>query len=262
MLRGMAKPPMLHQITIGRLELAVQDLLTKRLSALQSYPYGAFVVPELTELQGKIGVLPPAAKEKPFAGELALLDKTHDGYGSASWFLIEAYLRAPDTTPAQRTILESLRDYLGGLDETIATYDAEAKAAQARAAKLPGAEADLKSFPVAGGKTLFDWAKGYVDAGIAIGQKLSARADAKDREAANMLRNETVGVLNEARRQLRRAMKKDAALPKDLEDQIFAWFDDLEKTSAAEAAEAKKKAADPATPPADPVTPPADPATP
>lgn len=243
----MAKASLLQHITIDRIEIALNELLTKpeRLAALKSFKYGVFIEPELTELRDKITALPPAAKKKPLAGELANLDGNHDGFGAACWFLVQAYLRAPSTTDEQRDTLNTIREFLGTLDETTATYDAEAKAAKNRNEKLATFTAALSSFPIAGNKTLLDWANGYIGAGIAIGEMLSQRADAKDRENANMLRNDAVGVLNETRRQLRREQKKDSNLPTSLEGDVFAWFDDLEKASAQEAAEEKKKAAAP-----------------
>lgn len=242
----MAKASLLQHITIDRIEIAIHDLLNKpeRLAALKGFKYGVFIEPELTDLRDKITALPPAAKKKPLSGELATLDGNHDGFGAACWLLVQAYLRAPSTTQEQRDTLNTIREFLGTLDETTATYDAEAKAAKNRQEKLATFTAALSSFPLAGNKTLLDWANGYIGAGISIGEMLSQRADAKDRENANMLRNEAVGVLNETRRQLRRAQKKDPNLSANLEAEIFAWFDDLEKASAQEAAEEKKKAAE------------------
>ena len=234
---------MLQRITIERIEMGLEDLLTKRSAALESFKYGAFIKPELSELGAKLAALPAAAKKKPFAGELGALDKDHDGYGAACWYLVQAYLRAPDTTSAQRESLEKIRDYLGPLDDITASYEAEAGAARDRKPKLADFETALSAFPVADQKTLFDWATGYIDAGLSIGQTLSERADAKDRETANVLRSDLVGTLNETRRQLRREQKKNPSLPADLEAQVFAWLDDLEKSSAQEAA-AEKKAAE------------------
>jgi hypothetical protein len=239
----MAKLRNLQYITLDRLQLALDDLLTKRKAALVSFPYGAFIAPDLQATLDKIKALPEAVKTKPFSGDLADLDKTHDGFGAACWFLAEAYLRAPDTTPDQRKALLAIRDVLGTLDDTTAGYDTEAKRAQDRSAQLAGITAALSGIPVAGGKTMLDWAQGYVGAGVAIGEILSKRADAKDRAAANLLRNETVGLLNETRRQLARAAKKDPALPASLDGDIFGWLDELEAKSAEETAEEKKKAA-------------------
>lgn len=241
----MAKARTLLHITIGRVEIALNDLLSpKRLSALKSSPYGMYIVDELIQLRDKIAALPANVKSKPFAGDLADLDKTHDGFGAACWYLVEAYLRAPDTTPDQRKALLDIRDVLGVLDDITGTYDVEAQLAQKRNAKLGSINAAMASFPVAGGKTMTDWAQGYVGAGISIGKVLSDRADAKDRALASLLRSETIGVLNETRRQIARAMKKDATLPATLDKDVFAFFDELEETSAEEAAAEKKAAAE------------------
>src|SRR5262249_9807590 len=124
----------------------------------------------------------------------------------------------------------------------------------------------LASFPIAGNKTLLDWAQSFVNAGASIGDTLSKRADAKDRAEAGRLRSEALGVLNQTRRELGRAQKKDPALPADLDDQVFAYFDQLEAKSAEDAAvekkkEAEKKAQSKASPPAGEAAPPAPGAT-
>jgi hypothetical protein len=228
--------------TLDRLYIALVDLLTKRASALQSFPYGAFVLPELTSLRDKLAALPEVQKGRPYAAELATLDKVHDGFGTACFYLIEAYLAAPDTTQAQRDSLETLRDALGTLDDLTATYDAEAKAAKDRKDKLASLKPMLDFFPITANKTLFDWAQGFINAGESLGDMLSKRADVKDRVAAGRIRSDAIGVLNQARRELGRAQKKDPNLPADLDDQVFAFFDQLEAKSAEEAAEEKKAA--------------------
>src|SRR5205814_10031044 len=84
----MAQLKTFRHITITRIELALKDLLTTRLPALQSFPYGAFVEVELKDLALQIKALPEEAKGLPFAAELAELDRTHDGYGRAAYYLV------------------------------------------------------------------------------------------------------------------------------------------------------------------------------
>jgi hypothetical protein len=240
----MAKLPTFAHITIDRIYTATDDLLIdpKRYAALQSFPFGAFITPELTKLRDEIGKLPDHGKGLPFAAKLAATDTTHDGYGFACWHLVEAYLQAPDTTPAQLDTLQKIRDILGSLDELRATYDAEANAAKLREAKIAGIAQALQSFPTAGGKTLLDWANQFVDSGKTIGQLLSDRAMAPDRSAVRVLRGEALSRLNDMRRELSRAMKKDSSIPSNTDDLVFSFFDQLETKSAEEAAEEKKKA--------------------
>ena len=75
--------------------------------------------------------------------------------------------------------------------------------------------------------------------------------DAQNRKEATRLRTETLGMLNQLRASLTLEAKQNATLPADLEEQVFGYFDLLEK----EAAEVKAKAkAKPPAPPA-PATP-------
>jgi hypothetical protein len=239
----MAKLPTLAHITVDRIYTALDDVLVdpKRLTALQSFPFGVFITPDLTKLRDDIGKLPDHGKGLPFAAKLAATDVRHDGFGAACWHIVEAYLLAPDTTPAQIDLLNQIREIMGGLEDLRASYDAEANAAKLRDDKILALQAAFQAFPIAGGKTLLDWANQYVTEGKNIGQLLSDRAMAPDRSAVRALRAEALGRLNDTRRELARAQKKDAALPANLDELVFSFFDLLETKSAEEAAEEKKK---------------------
>jgi hypothetical protein len=237
----MAKIKKFAHITIDRLFTALDDLLKNRVAALQSFPYGAFVVNDLTEQRDRLSMLPEAFKGRPFAGPLTKADKTHDGFGAALWHMIEAYILAPDTTPELLEIALKIREAFGSLDALTASYDDEVTAAKKNKDKVDELKLALASFPIANGKTLLDWAKGFVKAGETIDSLLALRADVKDRALAGRLRSDTVGLLNHTRKELGRAQKKDPALPADLDDQVFAYFDLLETNSAQDAAEEKKK---------------------
>ena len=100
----------------------------------------------------------------------------------------------------------------------------------------------LQLFPIAGNKTLADWAEPHVAAGETLGTLLSQRADAKDRAAAGRLRSAGIGLLNRLRDELARARKVDVSLAATLDQDLFAYADLLEVASATEAAEAKKAA--------------------
>ncbi|MEO7330705.1 MAG: hypothetical protein ABI193_19170 [Minicystis sp.] len=254
----MAKVKKLGHITIDRVLTALVDLHTNRIAALQSFPYGAFVSAELSSLRDRIELLPEANKGRPLAGPLAKADKLHDGFGGALWHLIEAYLLSPDTSDDLRAAAESIREACGSLDDLTASYDDEVTATKIRKAKIDALKIALALFPIAGNKTLLDWANSFVTAGETIDSLLGQRADTKDRALAGRLRSDAVGVLNQTRRELVRAQKKDPALPADLEDQVFAYFDLLEANAAQEAADEKKAAAK-KNMPLPPVTPPVAP---
>lgn len=234
----------MRHITLRNLLLALEDLLTKRLAPLQSFDAGQASVKPLALRRDKIAALPPDLTGRPLADELALIDTQHDGFGGAVWFLTEAYLRLPGATPALVDAANKIRAaFISNLDVLKARYDAEAQAAKEHAPSLATLKTELMAFPVAGG-TLYDWAAGFIAAGKQIDALLSQRADAKDRKTATMLRGETLAKLNRLRDDLADALKDDPSLPADLDDQVFGYFDLLEKNDAEAAAQEKKKAAE------------------
>ena len=241
----------MRHITLGNLLLGLDDLLGKRLSALQSFDAGKASVKFLTARRDKLADLPPELTGRPLADELARTDERHDGFGGAIWFFTEAYLRLPDVPPAIVEAVKKIRaGFMPALDGLQARYDVEAKAAKDREPLLTTLGAELKMLPIATGGTLYDVAAGYVAAGKQIDTHLSERADAKDRKAATVLRGEALSRLNRLRDDLADALKDDSTLPPDLEAQVFGYFDLLEKKDAEAAAAAKKKAPAPAPSPA------------
>ena len=238
----MANIATLRHVSIHNLLLGLDDLLSKRLSALQGSAHGALAEPDLTAQRDKIAALPAALTGRPLADELAVADKRHDGIGGAVWHLVEAYLLHPDTTPAMIDAAKKIRAaFIPALDDLMASYPAEAKAAKDHKNEVAALQSALALFPVAGG-TLFDWVHGFVAAGESIDALLSNRADARDRKVASQVRNETVGMLNLLRRNLAQETKTKG-LPATLGGDVFGYFDLLEGQDAAAAAEEKKKKA-------------------
>jgi hypothetical protein len=233
----------MRHITLEGLLLGLDDLLTKRQAALKSFLNGAANVALLTSYRDEIKALPAVLRGRPLADELETTDARHDGFGGALWFLTEAYLRLPNVTPAMLLAVKKIRETLiPKLEELSFAFTIQADSAKKRKDKLADLKADLESFPVAGG-TLYDWAVAFVTAGVEIDVLLSQRADAKDRAAATSLRSDAVGALNRLRKSLAAELKRDSKLPKDLDEQVFAYFDLLETNAAAAAAEEKKKKA-------------------
>ena len=99
----------MRYISLASLLLSLDDLLTKRLAALQSFSNGAANEKLLTAQRDKIAALPAVLMGRPLADELDAADARHDGSGGAIWFLIEAYLRHPDTTPAMIEAAKKIR---------------------------------------------------------------------------------------------------------------------------------------------------------
>jgi hypothetical protein len=235
----------LRHILIGNVQNALQDVLTVRLPLLSSFSSGAASVSRFGLQLQKIGALPPAAKGVPLAKELDDEDVNHDGYGGAIYFYTETVARLPSATTAQKDAAAKIQAaFVPALSELGATYAAEANAAKNRKQYLTTLKAELLSFPVPGGGTLLDWAVAYVASGEKLDLLLSQRADVADRAKAANLRTETVGMLNRLRKELVIDQKNDPALPTDLDDKVFGYFDLLESQDAAAAAEEKKKQAD------------------
>jgi hypothetical protein len=232
----------MRHILLESLLLGLDDLLTKRLPALQSFANGAANVKLLSTQRDRIAALPAALTGRPLTSELEVSDLRHDGLGAGMWFILEAYLRHPDTSAAMLDAIKKIRAaFIPALDSLTATYEAEARAAKDHKAALASLKNELSLFPVAGG-TLYDWATSFVAAGEKLDVFLSERADAKDRAAAARLRTDAIGVLNRLRKSLAAEAKHDTSLPADLDAQVFAYLDLLETKAADSYAEAKKKA--------------------
>jgi len=222
-------------LNLPDLKLGLDDLLSKRRGALVQSNVGNSYEAMLAHKRDAIDALPAALSGgKPLADALFAADTDHDSYGGAIYFITEAYLRLPAPHP---DIIDAIRRVRAALipelEQLRDSYADEAEAAIRRKAELPQLEADLKLIPVAGG-SLYDWAVAFIGAGEKLAALLSQRADidTNGRKGAQLLRSETVGMLN----RLRDAIADElgvAKLPKDLDAQIFGYLDDLETQRAA-----------------------------
>jgi hypothetical protein len=244
----------MRHISLISLFIGLNDLLTKRLPALQGFAAGGASVKVLTGQRDLMATLPAVVAGRPLVEELDAADERHDGLGYALWHMLEAYLLHPDTTPELTQAAKKIRAaFIPTLEDLVVSYPAEAKAAMDRKPELSNLKAELSLFPVAvGGATLHDWATGFLAAGENIDRLLSARADVdrKGRKDAARLRAETIGMLNRLRKSLAAERKHDAALSADLDGQVFGYFDLLEKTAAEAQAQGKAEETPPPAPPA------------
>jgi hypothetical protein len=245
-------------ISLISLFVGLNDLLTKRLAALQSSAAGSASVKVLTGQRDLLATLPAIVAGRPLVEELDAADERHDGLGYALWHILEAYLLHPDTPPELLQAAKKIRAaFIPTLEDLVVSYPAEAKAAMDRKPELSKLKPELSMFPVAmGGATLHDWATSFLASGEAIDKLLSARADIdrKGRKEAARLRAETIGILNRLRKNLASERKHDASLAADLDGQVFGYFDLLEKTAADAQAQKAEEAPTPAPPaPAPPV---------
>jgi hypothetical protein len=243
----------LRLLTLSDLKLGLDDLYTKRHKSLVSSATGKSYEPMLSKRHTSIDALPAALLGgKPLAVELGETDNLHDGLGYAVWHYTEAYFRNPKTPTEQLDAAKRIRAaFIPTLVELSASYATEAEAAIQRKPSLKTLKADLKMFPVADGLTLLDWVSDFLDAGQSLHELLSSRADVDDtgRKDAGTLRSTTIGLLNRCRSAIADELADDAKLPRNLDQQVFAYFDELESmraaslAAAAAAAKAAKKAA-------------------
>lgn len=249
-------------LNLSDLKLGLDDLYNKRHKALTSSTTGKSYEPMLANRRAALDALPAALTGgKPLAVELGEADGAHDGLGSSVWYLLEGYLRNPNTPADQLEAAKRVRAaFIPELGDLNASYATEAEAAIKRKPALKSLKADLKMFPVAGDLSLYDWVSDFLDAGQSLHELLSNRADVDDsgRKDAGKLRGNTIGLLNRCRAALADEMADNAKLPGNLDQQVFAYLDELESMRAtalaaassvaksAKAAKAAKAAAAPA----------------
>jgi len=241
----------MRHITLPALKIALTDLFERRIDALRASSAGRTYEPLLRDKLARIDALPEVVGGgKPLAEAMSETDEAHDGFGAAIWFLTEAYLRCPDMSPEVRATIERIRGtFIPELDLIRAPYADEVAAAIRHKEDLVTLESDLKSIPIAEGLSLFDWCAGFVSKGEQLGALLSQRADTTGmtRIEASKLRAATVGALGRLRATLSDELSFDASLPADLDEQVFGYFDELNRMSAEEAAARKRPA--PSIPP-------------
>ena len=234
----------MRHITLPALKIALADLFERRIDALRASNAGRTYELLLRDKLARIDALPePSPAGKPLAEAMAETDEAHDGFGAAIWFLTEAYLRAPDVPPHIRSAIERIRDtFIPELDLIRAPYADEVAAAIRHKHDLVTLETDLKTIPLAGGSSLFDWCAGFVAKGEELGSLLSQRADksSMSRIEASKLRAATVGAIGRLRATLADEMAFDLDLPRDLDAQIFGYFDELDYMNAMAAAARKR----------------------
>ena len=226
----------MNLLTLNDLELGLADLLTKRVDVLTSCANGRLYQPGLHSQLKAIQALPAAlVSTLPFAEKLAQTDTNHDAFGAAIWHLCEAYQRLATLEPALAEQAGVVQDtFVPTLGALKVPFADEAMAAKDRRASLAEHKSLLASFPVANNKTLEDWAVAYLDHGEQLDALLSERAKevaetTSDRSNAAPLRGQTIGMLGRFRAALADEIAMDSSLPRDLDAQIFGYFDELHR---------------------------------
>lgn len=231
-----------RRLNLADIYLGLEDLFTKRHEALLLTRAGKGQEEVLTVQRDEINALPATMTGgRAFADELAAADEQHDALGYALWHLTEAYIRAPKSDAELVEVAVRIRDaFVPEISTLQASYADEAAAAGEHRQHLATLEADLKRLPIDGG-TAYDWAAAFVATGENLSKLLSQRADAEafTRKNAQVLRSETIGILNDLRRAIAREKKRNAFLPANIDELIFSYFDILEENRERAAKSAK-----------------------
>jgi hypothetical protein len=230
----------MRELTLSDLKMGLGNLLEGQTAALTASSVGRTYGALLAAKRDELDALPaPLTEGLPLSGELAHADGVHDALGTAIWHLCTAYVEHPRVPPRVQDAAMRCREALiPSLWVLRKSYADEAAAALSRRAAIAGMEPDLNLFPAADGKTLLDWALAYIDQGERLHGLLNARADAvaavdgQARRRAAQLRSETADLLAHFRAALADEMAADPTLPRDLEERIFGFFDQLARRRA------------------------------
>lgn len=249
----------MRYLSLAALHVGLADLFAHRHADLVTSKAGQMYESLLLERKTALDALPEASgANKPLAEALSEADARHDGFGAAVWHLTEAYLRWPDISANTRGAIERVRAaFIPQLDVLQASYVNEAKAAIDNKNDLGKLETDLKSIPIAGSLSLYDWCTGFIGAGESIATLLSNRADTNTgaRRDAGKLRTSTISLLGRFRAALADELAANKSLPTDLDARVFGYFDELHNMRAAALAAAHRTqpsqpaAPEPAAPP-------------
>jgi hypothetical protein len=223
----------MSKLTLGDLDLGLANLFGLRKTALDASVSGKLYGPMLAKRHAAILALPETLRGKaPLAEELGAADADYDGYGGAIFTYLDGVEQAPGLSNDTRAAAKRIRAaFVPARSALTDSYAEEAAAAKKNRAKVTDLENDLKQFPTPEGKTLFDWVNAFLDAGDKLAELLHQRANASSttpQGSVGKLRGETLGLLHQFRATLRAEISENESLPRDLEQQVFAYLDELE----------------------------------
>lgn len=223
----------MRNLLLADLLLGLNDLLGKRVTTLRASAAGRMYEPLFIAQRDAIEALPePMRSTEPLAEDLGAKDLRHDAFGAAVYFMTEAYLRLEAYMPDQARRAKAIREaFVPSLSELRVPYATEAAAAIRREPKVAEMKPELEAFPVMGGN-LHTWVQEHVEAGKQLDALYSERAKLKaetesDRGPAGALRGATIGLIGRARAAMADELTANKALPRNLVDQTFGYFDEL-----------------------------------
>lgn len=222
-------------ISLGYLKLGLDDLLGSRAQALSGTQSFVMYQPILQSQQQKIAALPESLRRRrPLREELGLLNIRHDLGGSSLWHLCMAVEECPLSSDEEIGAARRVRNTLVPARKVLsAAYPEQVSAAKLNRSKVAGLEADLKLLSFVGGKSAYDIAQIYIEAGenmgVLLGNRSTAEAHESLRQEAQALRGQSIKYLGNFREALRDEVEMNASLPRNLEAMVFAYLDELEE---------------------------------
>lgn len=229
--------------TVNDLYLFLENLLTtERREKLNLLGIGPLYLKRFQrfweELQAQRA---PAAPSRAFSDELSSEDARHDNFYRAIWHLTQAYAYLPDLPDALREAAQRIQQlFVPSLDLVTASYADEAARSKQLRTALTEHGALLALFPVVGGADLQGWVEGWLKSGESLASLLEERAKATQSASGNsalgVLRGTLLGAIHRCRAALVDELVENPSLPRDLDAQIFGYFDELTSQRARRAA--------------------------
>ena len=250
----------MNDLELSELQTGLVELVRgERKNVLQRSQASVIYLPVLDALLDKTEALPAEALKLPRVELLKGADLRRDNLARAAYFLSQAVLSHPDSSPElEAAAALCVERFVPSLAVTRDTYAENTRKAGLHAGELTTHQAALARVPTPDGKTLADWMAAFVEAGAEVGRIHQGRSDelavAGNREGAGPLRSEIVGALGELRVVVQREVATNPALSRTLEAEVFGYFDELQRLAAQRKASAAPSPA-PVVPPA-PVSPP------
>lgn len=231
----------MSELTIDDLIAILDDMLTKRLAALQATAFGQSYEPMIRRRLGELRALPEALRSRPLSELLATTDQRFDALGAAIDEIGRGLERLWDLlSPETLASVKAIRArFVPARAVLKAMYADEAAHARKVKPSLTEHEAALRAIPLPEGHTMYDVASRFVDSGEQIGTLLSRRVEQEtdaQRNEAGKLRSRTLKLLTRLRDAVDEALDHDPALPRDLDARLFGFLDQRVAQRAASAA--------------------------
>jgi hypothetical protein len=228
----------MQNLSLAELVQVAEDILKRRGEALQRVAVGPVFRALLEKAVAEYNALPAALREVPMADLLASADARHDGWLRAIFGLREVMRGVPGATPAMVAAGDFLDKGFGPVArESTAPYAQEVQRAADREAKVAANREVLAAVPTPDGGTLLTWVEAYLEAGRALGELLSSRADevsgGGSRGAAPGLRGRLMGLFSDLRTNVRREVEAETGVGAEVEAALFGYADELVRLAAA-----------------------------